>query len=92
MIKVLRSNNGGDYTSNDFKDFCKEERIKRELTVSYNARQNGVTETNNWFIISSVKAMINDHDLPMFLSEEACDMIVYVQNKSPHMILGDKTP
>lgn len=22
-IKVLRSDNGGDYTSNEFKDFCK---------------------------------------------------------------------
>jgi transposase InsO family protein len=35
-IKVLRSYNGEDYTSNDFKDFCKEAGIKRELTVSYN--------------------------------------------------------
>jgi hypothetical protein len=28
----------------------------------------------------------------MFLWEEACNMIVYVHKKSPHMILGDKTP
>jgi transposase InsO family protein len=28
-IKVLRSNNGGEYTSNDFKDLCKEASIKR---------------------------------------------------------------
>lgn len=34
-IKVLRSDNGGDYTSNNFKDFCKKVRIK-ELTISYN--------------------------------------------------------
>jgi hypothetical protein len=31
-IKVLRLDNGGEYTSNDFKDFCKEAGIKRELT------------------------------------------------------------
>jgi hypothetical protein len=35
-IKVLRSNNGGEYTSNDFKYFYKEEWIKRDLIVSYN--------------------------------------------------------
>jgi transposase InsO family protein len=35
-IKVLRLDNGGEYTSNEFKDFCKEEGIKRELIVSYN--------------------------------------------------------
>jgi hypothetical protein len=38
-IKVVRSNNGGEYTSNEFKDFCKEARIKRELTTPYNAQQ-----------------------------------------------------
>jgi hypothetical protein len=29
-IKVLRSNNGGEYISRDFRDFCIEARIKRE--------------------------------------------------------------
>jgi hypothetical protein len=43
-IKVSRLDNGGEYTSNEFKDFCKEAGIKRELTVSYNPWQNGVAE------------------------------------------------
>lgn len=34
--KVLRSDNGGEYTSNDFNNFCKEAGIKWEKTVSYN--------------------------------------------------------
>jgi len=32
-IKTLRSDNGGEYTSGDFTDFCKEAGIKREYTV-----------------------------------------------------------
>jgi hypothetical protein len=36
--------------------------------------------------------MIHDQDLPMFLWEEACNMTVYVQNRSPHKVLEDKTP
>jgi transposase InsO family protein len=90
-IKVLRSNNGGEYTSNDFKDFCKEAGIKRELKVSYNPQQNGVVERKNRSIIGSARAMIHDQDIPMFLWEEACNMTIYVHNKSPHRILGDKT-
>ena len=35
-IRVLRSNNGGEYTSGGFIDFCGEAGIKREFTVSYN--------------------------------------------------------
>jgi len=46
-IKVFRSNNGREYTSNDFKDFCKEARIKREVTVSNNPQQNGVAKRKN---------------------------------------------
>jgi hypothetical protein len=32
--EVLRSNNGGEYTSKQLDPFCKEEKIKRDLTVS----------------------------------------------------------
>jgi transposase InsO family protein len=35
-IKVLRSENGGEYTSKDFSDFCIEAGIKREYIVPYN--------------------------------------------------------
>jgi hypothetical protein len=35
-IKVLRSNNRGEYNSNEFNDFCAREGIKRELIVPYN--------------------------------------------------------
>jgi hypothetical protein len=35
-IKVLRSDNVGEYTSNEFNDFCAREGIKREVIVPYN--------------------------------------------------------
>jgi hypothetical protein len=35
-IKVLRSNNGGEYTFRDFSDFCIESGIKSEYIVPYN--------------------------------------------------------
>jgi hypothetical protein len=35
-IKVLRSDNGGEYTFEEFKGFCKEVGIKMEMTVLYN--------------------------------------------------------
>ncbi|KAH9297587.1 hypothetical protein KI387_029269, partial [Taxus chinensis] len=46
-IKVLQSDNGGKYKSNEFQKFCTREGIKREWTVPYNLQQNGVTERKN---------------------------------------------
>ena len=77
-IKILRSDNGGEFTSNEFNDFCKEARIKRELTIPYNPQQNGVAERKNRSIMEAVKAMINDQYLPMYLWEEEAKTIVYV--------------
>ena len=35
-IKILKSDNGGEYTSNEFGRFCRDVGIKRELTTPYN--------------------------------------------------------
>ena len=43
-IKTFRSDNGGEFTSDEFKELCRESGIKRELTTSYNPQQNGVAE------------------------------------------------
>jgi transposase InsO family protein len=43
-IKILRSDNGGEYTSKEFVNFCKYVGINRELTTPYNPQQNGVAE------------------------------------------------
>ena len=41
-IKCLRIDNGGEYTSDEFENFCKEEGIKKQFTVPYTPQQNGV--------------------------------------------------
>ena len=37
-IKILRSDNGKEYTSKEFEAFFKDARIKRELTTPYNTQ------------------------------------------------------
>jgi hypothetical protein len=90
-IKVLRSDNGGEYTSRDFNDLCIEVGIKREYIVPYKPQQNGVVEKKNITIIEATKAMIHDHNLPMILWEEESMTTVYVHNRSPHQILKNMT-
>jgi hypothetical protein len=66
-IKILRSYNGGEYTSKEFVSFCKDVGMKRELTTPFNPQQNGVAERKNITIMEAVKTMIHDQDLPMCL-------------------------
>jgi len=88
-IKVLRSDNGGEYNLKDFNNFYRSMGIKREFFVPYNPQQNGVVEWKNQSIIESTKALIHDQGIPMFL--EAANTIVYVQNRCPHKAVKDKT-
>jgi len=37
-IKVFRYDNGGEYISNEFIEFCKQTRIKKEIIVPYNPK------------------------------------------------------
>jgi transposase InsO family protein len=90
-INILRSDNGGEYTSKEFVNYCKDFKIKRELTTPYNPQQNGVAERKNITIMEEVKTMIHDQDLPMCLWEEATKTTIYVQNRLSHSALGFKT-
>jgi hypothetical protein len=66
--------------------------IKKELIVPYNPQQNGVAERKNRTVVGATRAMIHDQGLPLFLWAEASNVAVYLQNRSPHTVLGKKTP
>jgi transposase InsO family protein len=86
-IKTLITDNGGEYTSKEFIAFCKSAGIRRELIVPHNPQPNGVAERKNRSIEETIKTLLNDQGLSMFLWGEADMIAIYVQNKSAHRIL-----
>ena len=91
-IKTFRSDNGAEFILNEFKALCKDSGIKRELTTPYNPQHNGVVERKNKTIMEATRAMIHDQDLPLHLWAEAVRTTVYVQNRTAHRVLKNKTP
>ena len=91
-INIFILDNGVEFSSGEFKTFYSEVGIRRELFTPYNPQQNGVAKRKNRTIMEAVKAMIHDQDLPMHLWAEAAKTPVYMQNISPHRVLGNKTP
>jgi transposase InsO family protein len=88
----LRTYNGGEYTSKEFVYFCKLAGVRRELILPHNPQQNGVAERKNRSIEETVKALMKDQGLSMYLWGEATMTTIYVHNITPHCILKDMTP
>ena len=60
QVMAPRSDNCGEYISNELKSFCNKEEIRRELIVPHNPHQNGVAERNNRTIVGLARAMLHD--------------------------------
>ena len=59
-IQIFQLDNGGEFTSNEFKELCKDSGIKRELTTPYNPQHNGVSKIKNIKIMESAREMLHD--------------------------------
>ena len=92
-LKALRSDNGGEYVSKEFTDFCSSFRgIKREFTTPYTLAQDGVAKRMNRTIQERIMSMLSQANLPQaFWAEafwaEALYTVVYLINRSPHASL-----
>jgi hypothetical protein len=58
-IKILRSDNGGEYISAMFEKFCSDEGIQRQLSVPHTPEQNGVAERMNRTVVESARSMMS---------------------------------
>ena len=58
-IKTLRTDGGGEYTSNHFKSFCLDNGIQHQLSCPYTPQQNGVAERKHKQIVDSGLSIIH---------------------------------
>ena len=63
-IKCLRSDRGGEFTSNEFFDFCEEHGIRREFSTARTPQQNGVVERMNRTVQQMARAMLDESGTP----------------------------
>ena len=91
-VKVLRSDRGGEYTSNMFVIFCRKNDIKKELTTNYTPQQNGVTERKKRTIVEMERSMMKEKGLPTKYWGEVVATTIYLINKCPTKFVHDKIP
>jgi gag-polypeptide of LTR copia-type/Zinc knuckle len=91
-IKSLQSDNGGKYTSTEFKDHCKAQGTTHHFAVHEVHEHNGVPECANYTLLDGVRAVLVASRLPAFFWGEALMYIVWIRNRSPTKALDGKTP
>ncbi|GJV60701.1 retrotransposon protein, putative, ty1-copia subclass [Tanacetum coccineum] len=64
-IKAIRSDRGGEYISQEFKDYLKANGIVQQLTPPYTPQHNGVFERRNRTLLDMVRSMMNLTTLPL---------------------------
>ncbi|GKE47366.1 ribonuclease H-like domain, reverse transcriptase, RNA-dependent DNA polymerase [Tanacetum coccineum] len=92
-LKMLRTDRGGgEFTSNEFTQYCKENSIARQLTAPYSPQQNGVVERRNRTIMSTTRCMMKATNLPQNFWAKAVRHAIYILNSVPTKSLEDITP
>ncbi|GJW96594.1 zinc finger, CCHC-type containing protein [Tanacetum coccineum] len=91
-LKMLRTDRGGEFTSNEFTQYCKENGIARQLTAPYSPQQNGVVERRNRTIMSTTRCMMKATNMPQNFWAEAVRHAIYILNSVPTKALEDITP
>lgn len=91
-IKTLRTDNGGEYVSNEFIKYCQKEGIIHQYTVPHTPQQNGVAERKNRSLMETARSMLQTAGLAHFYGEEAVATACYLQNRLFTTTLSNSTP
>eukprot|EP00253_Pinus_taeda_P007263 PITA_07263 len=100
-INCLRSDQGGEFTSDELFNFCEQHGIKRQFSTTRTPQQNGVVERMNRTVQQMAQAMVDEsRTLATFWGEAAFAAITilnqanfWVNNiQTPHELWYGKTP
>lgn len=95
-VAKLKTDNGGEYTSKEFHEFCRVKGIQLIYTVPHNPEMNGVAERLNRTLQDKARAMLLSSGLEDKFWNEAIQTANYLKNRSPTAAFGqqfaDKTP
>ena len=80
-VMTLRSDNGGEYISKEFKKFCQEEKIFQQFTVPHTPEQNGIAERHCRSINNMVRSMLEESELGNKWWGPTTQAATYIKNR-----------
>jgi len=91
-VKVLRSDNGGEYTSHAFKNHLAKHGIVHQTSCPYTPQQNGVAERKNRHLMEVARSMMYHANVPKRFWGDAVQTACYLINRIPTKVLKNLSP
>jgi len=91
-VKILRSDNGGEYCSLEFKEYMRARGIQHQTTVAYTPQQNGLAERMNRTLLDAVRSMLMGAGLHRRYWGYAVLCAAYLRNRCWNAHLKKKSP
>ncbi|PKU87481.1 Retrovirus-related Pol polyprotein from transposon TNT 1-94 [Dendrobium catenatum] len=82
-IKILRSDNGGEYINSNFQNCLQNAGIIHQLSCPYTPEQNGVAERKHRHIIETLRSLMFDAKVPLSFWVDTLLTAVYLINRLP---------
>jgi transposase InsO family protein len=57
-LRVLRTDNDGEFTATEFASYCTDEGVQRHYSASYSPQQNAVIERRNQTVVGMARALL----------------------------------
>ncbi|CAI7854070.1 unnamed protein product, partial [Closterium sp. NIES-54] len=80
-VKVIRTDNGGEFIGADFEAVLKKKGIQHQLTIPYNPQQNGVAERFNQTLQEGARTLLGRAGLPDPFWKTALRQVALVKNR-----------
>jgi transposase InsO family protein len=91
-LRVLRTDNGDEFTAAEFTSYCADEDVHRHYSAPYNLQQNDVVKRRNQTVVGMDRTLLKQRGMPAVFWGETVVTTVYILNRSPTKALNDRTP
>jgi hypothetical protein len=81
-VRMLRSDNGGEFTGNEFKQWLSEQGIMMQTSAAHTPEQNGKAERDHRTTVEAARSIIHAKKLSLTLWAEAVNYSVYTLNRT----------
>jgi hypothetical protein len=83
LLKILRSDGGGEYINGEMKAFLSSKGIQHQVTMPHTPQQNGVAERLNRTLMEMARSLLHTSSAPPSFWAEALDLVVWIHNRVP---------